>query len=279
MIKFLISILMTIGLLPNQINNSSVSKNSGEDLCNLKNTTFKAGEKLTYKIYYNWGILWMPAGNATFSVAEKNDRFILSAHGKTFSTYNWFYKVNDKFYSHVDKNTLLPSYAKRDIDEDGFKILNEISFDQQSGKASSYLKVNKQEPRTVKKTFDNCMMDIVSLVYKLRNLDAKSLKAKEKVDFKMMMDEDIYELSFEYLGKESAKNVNGLGVFNTIKISPTVIKGRVFDQEQRMTIWISDDNSKVPLYIESPLTVGSVKVILQSYENLLHPLQKIRSVK
>ena len=275
MIKYVISVLL-ISIIPlEQKQNIAESKYTNESICDLKNTTFKAGEKLTYKIYYNWGLLWMPAGTVDFSVKEKGDQYILKAEGKTYSSYNWFYEVEDYFYSHVDKETLLPSYAKRDIDEDGYTILNEISFDQKAGKANSYLKVNKKEPQTIKKDFDNCMMDILSLVYKLRNLDTKSLKVKEKVVFNMMLDEEVFNLNFEYLGKDPAKLVNGLGKFKAFRISPTVIKGRIFDEDQRMKIWISDDNAKVPLFIETPLAVGTVKVILQKYENLLYPLQKL----
>jgi hypothetical protein len=275
MVKFLISVLLVI-LVPYKQADINVSgKYSNEDICKLTNSSFKAGEILTYKIYYNWGLLWMPAGNVTFTVKEKGDQYILKAVGKTYKTYNWFYEVEDYFYSHVDKVNLLPSFAKRDIDEGGFKIMNEINFDQTEGKASSYLKVNKKEPQTIKKEFETCMMDILSLVYKLRNLDTKYLKLKDKVVFSMMLDDEIYDLNFEYLGKDPLKKVNGLGVFKTFRISPTVIKGRVFNQDERMTLWISDDNAKVPLFIESPLAVGTVKVILQKHENLLHPLNKI----
>ena len=37
-----------------------------------------------------------------------------------------------------------------------------------------------------------------------------------------------------------------------------------------MNIWVSDDENKVPLMIESPVTVGSVKAVLQSYSGLRH---------
>ena len=275
MLKYLISVFLVLILPFKQESIIPQDEYTDIDVCNLKNTTFRSGEKLTYKVYYNWGFLWVPAANVVFTVKEKGDQYILKAVGKTFSSYNWFYEVEDYFYSYVDKENLLPAYAKRDIDEDGYKILNEINFDQKNGKASTYVKVNKKEPQTLIKEFDNCMLDIVSLVYKLRNLEVKYLKINDKVPFSMMLDDEIYNLDFEYLGKDPAKDVNGMGKFKTFKISPTVISGRVFDKDHRMKIWISDDKAKVPLYIESPLAVGTVKVILQKHENLLYPLNKI----
>jgi len=244
-------------------------------ICELSNTSFQTGEKLVYKIYYNWGFLWMPAGNATFTVKESGNQYILKAVGKTFKTYNWFYEVDDKFYSYVNKDNLLPTFAKRNINEGGYKIYNEIKFNQANGIASAYVKENDKTPRNISKTFDNCMLDLVSLVYKLRNIDINTLKSENRVAFSMMLDDDIYDLNFEFLGKINKFSIDDLGSFKTIKISPNVIKGRVFDQNDRMILHISDDKARIPLYIESPLAVGSVKVILQSYENLRYPLAKV----
>ena len=38
------------------------------DFCNAKNTSFKAGEKLLFKVYYNASFVWINAGNASFSI-------------------------------------------------------------------------------------------------------------------------------------------------------------------------------------------------------------------
>ena len=37
-----------------------------------------------------------------------------------------------------------------------------------------------------------------------------------------------------------------------------------------MNIWVSDDKNKVPLLIESPISVGSIKAVLKSYSGLRH---------
>lgn len=102
------------------------------------------------------------------------------------------------------------------------------------------------------------------------------MKNGDEINFQIILDSEIYELNLEYQGKSPKTEVNGLGTFNALKISPTVIKGRVFDKNERMKIWISDDKVKLPLIIESPLAVGKIKVILQEYENLIRPLAKVK---
>jgi len=42
---------------------------------------------------------------------------------------------------------------------------------------------------------------------------------------------------------------------------------------------VSDDENHIPLRIESPITVGSVKVDMMQYKNLRYPLSSLISVR
>ena len=59
-----------------------------------------------------------------------------------------------------------------------------------------------------------------------------------------------------------------MGKYNTLKFQPQVIAGNVFDDDSKMSVWVSDDLNRIPLLIESPVSVGSVKVVLKEYKNL-----------
>jgi hypothetical protein len=49
----------------------------------------------------------------------------------------------------------------------------------------------------------------------------------------------------------------------------------VFKEEESLTVWISDDENKIPLRIKASLAVGSLKADLDEYKGLSHPLNKI----
>ncbi len=57
------------------------------------------------------------------------------------------------------------------------------------------------------------------------------------------------------------------------------MKGSLFEGGEKMTVYVSDDQNKVPLRIESPLLVGSVKVDLMTYQNLRFPLTSLISFR
>ena len=41
-----------------------------------------------------------------------------------------------------------------------------------------------------------------------------------------------------------------------------------------MNIWVTNDGNKLPVLIESPLSVGSAKAVLKSYKGLRHHLPR-----
>jgi len=211
-----------------------------------------------------------------FQVQETENNYIYKAVGKSYPSYSWIFEVSDYFYSYVDKETLLPVRAKRDIDEDGYIIHNDIFFDQESKYASSTLIVNDKEPKVIEKEFDSCMFDILSVIYSLRNVDKTNLNTGDMIPFNMMMDDETYDLNMEYVGDVGVKKVKDLGEFKAVKISPSLIKGRVFDKNKRMQVWVSNDKNNIPLIIESPLAIGKIKVILQDYKGLIHPLNEVK---
>jgi hypothetical protein len=79
------------------------------------------------------------------------------------------------------------------------------------------------------------------------------------------------------LGKETVKTK--YGKFRAIKFKPLLVKGTLFQGGEQMNVWVSDDPNHIPLRIESPIVVGSVKVDMMQYKNLRHPLSSMISFR
>jgi hypothetical protein len=52
---------------------------------------------------------------------------------------------------------------------------------------------------------------------------------------------------------------------------PLVQAGRVFKEQESLTVWVSDDANKLPLRIKASLAVGSLKADLESFKGLSNP--------
>lgn len=236
-------------------------------------SAFKDGERLTYRIYYNWNFVWLAAGEVTFKVFDEGKQYHFQAYGETYDSYEWFYKAKHVHNSWADKTTLLPNYSEREIQEGDRHNFEKIQFNQESHKMTVWRAKQKGDPET--KTEHNVkeqVHDILSSMYYLRTIDfAKRSKGAEE-PFRIFMDKEEFPLKMRYLGKESRKKVRGAGKFNTLKFEPQVIVGDVFKDDNKMTVWVSDDENRIPVLIETPVSVGSVKVVLKDYSGLKHPL-------
>ncbi len=242
------------------------------DICETKNQVFMPGEKIVYKLYYNWNFVWLAAGEVTFLVHELDDFYHIMVRGRTYESYEWFYKVRDNYESYLDKETLLPRIHIKDVNEGGYTRYDRTSFDQAAGKAISSRGRTRDDLEDQEIALDECMHDLISIVYYARNLDYKDMQKGQEIPIKILMDRDIHPLSLKYLGAEPNLKVRNGGRYNTQKFSPQLIAGEVFKEGDEMKIYVSDDQNRLPVLIESPVSVGSVKAVLKSYEGLRFPM-------
>ena len=87
----------------------------------------------------------------------------------------------------------------------------------------------------------------------------------------MFFDKEVFPINVRYDGKEK-KDIKELGKFNTIRIIPDLVEGNVFKKGDYMKLWVSDDKNKIPLLIESPVSIGSIKAVLKSHSGLRYTL-------
>lgn len=247
----------------------SVIPKQSKEICSQTNTAFNTDEKITYTIFYNIIGLYVNAGDAQFAVTpskwEGAPAFALTATGNSNHRYDWIFKVRDKYESIVDTKTLLPYFFSRSINEGSFHQNQNLTFNQLDNN------VMTQKGESYKAA--DCTFDVISAIYAARNLDFDHLQVNEKVYLSFFLDNELFPSYFKYLGKEIVKTK--FGKFKAIKIAPLLVKGSMFEGGERMTIWVTDDKNHIPIRIETPIIVGSIKVDMKSYEGLRHPLSSL----
>lgn len=238
--------------------------------CTIDNRTFQSGEEITYILYYHWNLVWLSAGEVTFRVNRIGDEYRLSAEGATYPSYNWFFKVEDKYEAYVDTATLLPRVAIRDVQEGKYTLYDRVEFDQRNYKAQSMRGDTRDIAVPTDYTFENCMHDILSIVYYVRNIKVDNLQEGDYIPIEIFMDKEVWPLKVTFEGKEGKTKIRGKGKWKTLRFSPDLITGEYFREGTKMNIWVSDDGNRIPLLIESPVSVGSVKAVLKKYKGLRH---------
>ena len=236
------------------------------DFCSARNTSFQDGERLTFRVYYNLNFVWINAGNAVFNtnLEDMNGHRVyhITGTGKTSKSYEWVFKVKDKYETYIDKESMLPLRFVRNVNEGGTKIRQDVTFNHKKGEAISDKKVY---------SIPKCTQDVLSTIYYARNIDYNKYSPGDKIPFNLFLDDKLYSLYIKYIGKE--RITTKMGTFNAIKIMPLLIEGTIFKGGEKMTVWVSDDENHLPLRVDSPILVGSIKVDLIGYDNLRNPFE------
>ncbi|MEK9517325.1 MAG: DUF3108 domain-containing protein, partial [Flavobacteriaceae bacterium] len=112
--------------------------------------------------------------------------------------------------------------------------------------------------------------DLISAFYYLRAFyPDKKLLPNETFSINMFFDNENYIFKMKFLGKERINTK--FGKIQCMKFRPYVLSGRVFREQESVTLWITDDGNKIPIRLQADLTIGSIKVDLEKFKNLVAP--------
>jgi hypothetical protein len=249
----------------------------GQD-CTVKEFSFKSGERVTYRAVYNWGFIWINAGDVFFSVSDTVYRNQPALHlvskGWSLPRYDRFYKVRDRFESIVNKSTLQPYWFERETYEGGFEVFNRYVF-KESPKTVEI--VSQTSDRPFKKetlTYKPCTFDVLSAIYHCRNLDFDKYKKGDRIPITIAIDNEIFDLFIRYHGKERLKTRDG-EIYNTIRFTAMLVEGTIFKGGEDLMVWVTDDKNRIPLLVEAKILVGSVKAVLVGMEGLKYPVTSL----
>lgn len=234
----------------------------------VENNAFEAGEKLRYKVYYESLLTGkVNAGIAEIEVQQTNRKFNgrevyhIVGTGRSNRAFDLFFKVRDRFESFVDKEALAPHFFIRRTREGGYVRDDDVYFDHKKAIAKSRRDTSDIVP---------WVQDIISAAYYARTLDADTLKVGDNIPINFFLDDSLYISVIQFVGRQMVQTE--LGVFRCLTFKPMVATGEVFSNPYPMTLWITDDENKIPVLAESAVIVGSVKMELIRYWNLKNPV-------
>lgn len=234
-------------------------------------TAYKSGEYFKFQVSY--GIV--NAGIATLELKETTykgkDVFHAKGTGYTTGVSRFFFKVQDDYQSYFDKTTGQPYRFIRNINEGGYTRNQEGFVNYQNN--TVLLKDHKNNTEHTYNVHAQ-IQDVVSSFYYLRNNEKLNhLKSGETIEIDMFFGDEIYKFKLKFMGYEKIKTK--FGTINTMKFRPYVQAGRVFKEQESLTMWVSNDKNRIPLRIQASLLIGSLKAELVEYKNLKTNLKVI----
>lgn len=242
--------------------------------CNIRNNAFAPGEQLKYNVAYNWGFIWVDAGSAGFEAKlttyDNKPSWYFESYGTSYPSYDWFFKVREKFQAYVDSATFSPLWAYRDANEGGFIVLEKYIFDNKHEKVISTVSASNvsQSTDTIKNKY--CLNDLLTAAYFARNLDFSNCKINDKIPFWVLVFGKVYPLYIRYLGKEEVI-LHDSTKYNCIKFSSKLVEGTIFKGGEDMFVWVTDDKNHIPIKVQANIIVGSVIAEINEFRGIKYP--------
>jgi hypothetical protein len=111
---------------------TAIRLSAGNDFCGVSNFSFGSGEVITFKVFYNVIGLYVDAGTASFSVSNTrlNNKpvYHIVGVGTSNPSYDWIFKVRDKYETYIDTTTLKPYRFVRHVEEGGYRKDELVNF-------------------------------------------------------------------------------------------------------------------------------------------------------
>lgn len=222
------------------------------DAVNLEATpyltrVFRQGEQLVYSL--SW--LGLVGGTATMTVTPRASTISITSVARSGGMVGRLYPVSDEIQSIVDRASFSTLRFQKHLDEKG-RVKNELTTFDPARKV--FLHEEKEFP------YKPPIFDALSSIYYIRTLDLTPGKTHS---ITMIGGEDIYEIEAVVHQRERLRIDDR--TFDTVLVEPKMRHGGIFrDEENRLLIWFTDDERRIPVRIRSELEFGSITASIRS---------------
>ncbi len=243
---------------------------------------FVDGESLVYAVCYRAKMVpKTPVGRATLKCKELtfegSPHYRITANGRTLPFFRWFYDLDDTYTSHIEASTMRPTRLQVELREEKYRFDATYHYDWDANQVhTAYKKGSWSRVHNKTMALGDKHYDPVALFYNLRFIEPEDYHLNEPVDLHMVLEDTIRIITYSYLGEDVVK-LKGIGEVPAYKFTCSIAtsNGETFTDGTHFFVWLSADNNRIPLIIDSPIRVGSVAAYLTEYDNLKSELKTI----
>jgi len=247
------------------------------ELPEIDNTSFGPGEEINYRVNFGFFTVGSAITKVDKRIFDINSRpsYKVDAFGSTSGMVSWITKVDDQWGAYIDTAALVTHVSYRKIKEGKYRKDELTTFNHTTNKAE--VKVRNKETgiyddAKVYDTPDN-VRDLVGGFLYLRIIEFDKLHKGDTVTISGFFEDTSYNLNIIYDGKEVINT--RVGKIQCLRIVPIMPDNKLFDGENSITCWISDDGNKIPVKIQAKMFIGSTGIEMVSFRGLRNQLKVI----
>lgn len=249
--------------------------------CKVNNSFFQEGETLTYDLYFKWGLVNTKAGTSTLITTTDNyngkNVYKMSLTAKSTGMANKVFSINDTLSTYMTKD-LSPVAFRKNAKEGKDHTIENMTFTYNS---SGGVSVHTKRVKNGEQRFDevinynSCVYDMVSVVFYARTLNFSNMKKGDETRVDFISGKRKTYMIIEYDGVENVK-ANDNKTYSCIKLVLSIMNANenaFEDKEEAMKVYITNDDNRMPVRLDSKLNVGSTRAMLKGYKGNKHPVK------
>jgi hypothetical protein len=209
---------------------------------------FTKGETLDYTV------TWMKVtgGTARMTIAPQgDDRYRITSVAKSSGGFARLFKIRDEIETVVSRRDFSTLRITKNFDERGDKMFETTTIE--DGIATR----KRKKLRTLK--VPRPVLDPISVIYHVRKFDLTPGKTYELT---LYADLKLYTVYARAIRKETVQTP--AGTFNTILVEPEMLNSSGVAKEEKLFIWYTDDERRLPVQVRTEVKFGSVTATLTS---------------
>lgn len=242
---------------------------------------YHAGEVLNYRVSYkakmfpNTEVATVDV-KTTRATLDGVSRYKVEGAAKTMPTYRWFFNIEDTYTVWIDTEKLRPVRFESDLKEGDYTFESSYNYDWDKKEVHTKWQSRQKPVKEKTMAITKESMDAISLFFSLRAASIDDFKIGQVAQLQMVLPDTIRHINYRYIGREN-KKIRNMGKYKALKFECQLgtTEGFSFTDGTVFTIWISDDENKIPLYIESPVKVGSINAYISGYKGLKYPVTSL----
>jgi len=221
--------------------------------------TYASGFQVPERLVYDLTWAGIKTGTATLEVSSENKKTRIVSTARSADWVSVFYTVDDKIEAELSMPGLravigTPRNYRVRIREGRHRRNKEVVFDCTNHRASftDHSTGEKKDVEIPANTFDP-----LSSFYYVRTLQTEVGKSVyvDVFDNKKLWNVEVQVIRKERIGTK-------LGSFDTVVIKPLLKSEGIFNKRGDMYIWLTDDDKRVPVKMQTKVAVGRVTATL-----------------
>ncbi len=243
-----------------------------------ENLAFQAGERLELGLQYKWGAVRTEVAQAVVTVDtvryKGTPAFRSAFVVQSAPFFDVFFKMRENFRSWFTRDDIRPLKFIRETQEGNYTASNLYLYDWEERQIHATVAFGSKPETTLDIPLHDCVWDLPTVIYYLRNLDCSRMKPGAQYPLSFVIDDEVFNIHITYNGPSTLK-AKKLGRFRVQGFSCSVVSGAMFEGDQQLQVWFSDDENFVPVAVMAPLRWGAVWGWLKGYEGLKYPLASL----